>query len=173
MIIGGVVVLALSSGSLGVELFNPEEVGDYLDSRAAGSSIGGSAIGAPGKNTAVWLAPITTIFRPFPWESAGLTSHLAAAEVVVLWVLAWYRRRQIGAFFRTHRRTPFFWMAILFVLVYATALGMSIGNVGIIARQRVHILPFVLMFFAGTTKPRRLASQLPMPSVHQRSGLTR
>ncbi len=144
-----------------------------MDTRAAGSTIGGSAIDAPGANTAVWLAPITTLFRPFPWESSGLTSHLAAAEVVALWLLAWYRRRRIAAFFRTYRQTPLFWMAVVFILVYATALGMSIGNVGIIARQRVHILPFVLMFFAGTVRQRKHTSQLPMPSVHQRSGFTR
>ena len=85
-----------------------------------------------------------------------MTSLLAALEVLVLWGLAWRRRYNIGAFIRTYRKTRLFWMAVSFVLVYATALGMSLGNVGIIARQRVHILPFIFMFFAGVPRCRTL-----------------
>jgi hypothetical protein len=149
LVLAGVAVLMLSSGSLGVELFDPQQVDDYLDSRATVSSRGGSALGAPGGSHAPWFALMNTLFRPFPWEAHGITSLLASIEVVVLWALVWYRWRESKAFVRANRGTDLFWLAAIFVLVYATALGMSISNIGIIARQRVHILPFIFMLFAG------------------------
>jgi len=153
----GVGVIVLSSGAIGVGLFDQEQVEGYLDRRANLSARGGSAIDEGG---ARWLAPINTLFRPFPWEVSSATTALASVEVVVLWGLAWFRRRKIMAFVRSQRRSRLFWMALVFVAVYATALGMSISNMGIIARQRVHILPFLFMFIAGgaasvARRPRR------------------
>lgn len=151
----GTAVISMSGGALGVDLFNTEEVELYLMSRGSVSSIGGSAIQSA-DTAAPWLAPINTLFRPFPWEARGITAMLAAIEVIVLWGMAWYRRRAIAGFVRAYKKSRVFWMAVAFVLVYATALGMSLGNIGIIARQRVHILPFIFMFIAGLPKvPKR------------------
>ncbi len=144
----GAWLVALSSGALGVKLFNREEVTDYLSGRGAASSIGGSAIEGGG-SVSPWLAPVNTLFRPFPWEANGATALLASAEVLVLWGLVWGRRRAAVEFFRAHSHHRVLWMAVVFVALYSTALGMSLGNVGIIARQRVHILPFLFFFVAG------------------------
>jgi hypothetical protein len=162
----GVGVVSLAGGALGLELFSPEEVEGYLDSRAAVSARGGSAIGGEG-SVAPWLAPINTLFRPFPWEAGGVTSLLASLEVVVLWAVAWRRRQEIKAFVRAHRKTRLFWLAVVFVVVYATALGMSLSNIGIIARQRVHILPFVFLFFAGAGGTRKRRVRAPLLQTHR------
>lgn len=153
LVILGVATLSLSSGALEVELFQPEEVGIYLESRAARSMIGGSAID---QQISPWLAPINTLFRPFPWEARGITAILSSIEVLVLWGLAWIRRREIRTFVRNHRRSRLFWMGLIFILTYSTALGMSLGNLGIIARQRVHILPFLFMFIVGASRHSRV-----------------
>ena len=149
----GVGVISMSSGALGVELFNPDEVETYLGGKAEDLNRGGSALG--GETVNPWLAPINVLFRPFFWEARGITTLLAATEVLVLWGLAWYRRREIKAFVRGHRKSRLFWTGVVFILAYATALGMSLTNVGIIARQRVHILPFIFMAFAGASAPAR------------------
>lgn len=155
LLAAGVGVVSMSSGALGVELFNPEEVEVYLEGKASVLNQGGSALGV--ETVDPWLAPINVLFRPFIWEARGVTTMLAALEVLVLWTLAWRRRRDLKAFVRTHRRSRLFWMGIVFVVVYATALGMSLTNVGIIARQRVHILPFIFLLFAGgdATQPQK------------------
>ncbi len=143
---GAVSVAILASGALSVDLFRTDEVELYMQVRAGASNIGGSAMGADAVR--FWLAPINVLFRPFPWEVSGATETMAAAEVVGLWGLAWLNRRGIRRFVADHRGDSLCWLAVVFIVLYATALGMSIGNVGIIARQRVHIIPFLFMFLA-------------------------
>jgi hypothetical protein len=155
ILIGGGGVIVLSSGALGVELHDVEEVENYLDRRSEVSARGGSSLEG---SSAPWLAPINTLFRPFPWEAQGIMALLGSAEVASLWILAWLRRKRIRAFVRAYRGSRLFWTALVFVAVYSTALGMSIGNMGIIARQRVHILPFLLMFIAGGPKRQKTAA---------------
>jgi hypothetical protein len=184
LLAAGIGVITLSGGALGIEMFDPDQVEDYLDRESSVSTRGGSAIEG---SVTPWLAPINTLFRPFPWEAGSVTSILAAGEVVILWGMAWYRRRHIAAFVRMHRGSRLFWMALIFVAVYSTAMGMAIGNIGIIARQRVHVLPFLLMFIAGapqkqaspprnadrrvrlphkTTRPLPQPSQMPISHPH-------
>jgi len=153
---GAVGVAILASGALSVDLFRTDEVELYLQTRAGASNIGGSAIGSD--SIRLWLAPINVLFRPFPWEVSGATGALAAAEVVGIWGLAWLNRRGIRRFIAHHRGDVLLWLAVVFIVLYATALGMSIGNVGIIARQRVHIIPFLLMFFAWHRQGREGSS---------------
>lgn len=166
LLIAGIAVVALASGTLGVELFKADEVQEYLDSRGQASAIGGSAIEG---GTPMWLAPLNVLFRPMPWEVRGVMPLLAAAEVVLLWGAVWYRRKDALAFVRHHRRTPLFVMGTAFVMVYATALGMSASNIGIIARQRVHLLPFVFMLLAAVPARRHRSvrqQQLGMTAQH-------
>jgi hypothetical protein len=149
----------LSSGAMGVELSDAEQVESYLDRRSELSARGGSSLE---RNSSRWLAPINTLFRPFPWEAQGIMALLGSLEVGAIWALAWLRRRRIRAFVRAYRGSRLFWAALVFVAVYSTALGMSIGNMGIIARQRVHILPFLFMFIAGGPKrPKPVAAPTP------------
>lgn len=156
----GVGIVSMAGGALGIELFSPQEVEGYFDDKASGLNRGGSAMGV--EKVDPWMAPINVLFRPFVWEARGVTTLLAAIEVLVLWGLAWRRRQDIKAFVRAHRRTRLFWLAVVFTLVYATALGMSLTNVGIIARQRVHILPFVFLFFAGAGGERKRRARAPL-----------
>lgn len=163
----GVGVVSMSSGALGVELFSPDEVEGYLEGKADVLNRGGSAMGV--ERVPPWQAPFNVLFRPFVWEVRGVTMLLASLEVLVLWILAWRRRREIKAFVRAHRKTRLFWMGIVFTLVYATALGMSLTNIGIIARQRIHILPFIFMLFAGVGPRAQMRSErAPQISYPQR-----
>jgi len=150
----GSAVIMMSGDQLGFDMLDTQEVEFYLVGKGAISAIGGSAIQAA-DTASPWLAPINTLFRPFPWEASGATAMLAAAEVIVLWGMVWYRRRSIAGFVRAYKGNRVFWMAVVFIAVYSTALGIAIGNIGIIARQRVHILPFLFMFMAGMPKTKR------------------
>lgn len=158
----GIGVVTVSSGAIGVELFNPDEVERYLAHRADLSGFGGSAIRGSGDSPSPWMAPVNTLLRPFPWEAAGPPAMLASAEMVLLWAMAWLRRKRIARFVRVHRRSRLLWMALVFSTVYSVALGMSLSNLGMIARQRIHVLPFLLIFIAGA--PRRpTADDRPPP----------
>ena len=164
LVAAAVGTLFLVNGALGFELFNVDATTAYIEARASNTSYGGSAIS---DDVPVWLAPVTTLFRPFIWEANGPTAFVAAMETTFLWGMIWYRRRRFVAFFRTYRYSPMMWMGIVFVAVYAIAVGLSVANLGTLVRQRIHLLPFLLLPLAGLrrpARPRRVAA--PTPLLH-------
>ena len=159
--------LVLASGALGIDLSDVEAVTDYVEARAAGTSYGNSAI-STGENP-LWLAPITTLFRPLLWEADGPAALVAAAETTFLWAAVWFRRRRVVAFLRVYRRSPLMWMGVVFVAVYAIAVGLSVANLGTLVRQRIHLLPFLLLPVAGLrSEGRRALAPVPAQVVDAR-----
>jgi hypothetical protein len=88
-------------------------------------------------------AAVTVLFRPFPNEAGNLQGVLASLEGLLVagllivslprWVpVAWNLRRWSYAV-----------MAVTYVLMFCYAFA-SIGNFGILTRQRVQVLPFLL-----------------------------
>jgi hypothetical protein len=158
LVAAGIVITVLASDSLGVQIYSVEEVTEYLDSRSTANSYGGSAVEAGGL-----LGIINVLFRPFIWEGGGLVSVLAASEITALWAFALWRRREIVAFFRDNRKNRLILFSLIFIVLYVVLTGMALGNLGLIARQRVHVFPFLLMFFAGISLVRRRTRHHRMP----------
>lgn len=160
LILGGLVLTALASGALGIQLFSVGEIETYLEARGTASAFGGSAVVGYGGVTGVLLGVVNVLFRPFPFEARGVAALIAAAEVTVLWSIAIWKRREIVDHYRTHRRSRLLWFGIVFVSAYVLLTGLALANLGLIARQRVHIFPFLLMFFVG----RRAAGARRLPA---------
>jgi hypothetical protein len=119
---------------------------DVIDYTAARTDTGGSTFHATPVRTPADLpgAAVTVLLRPFPWEADNGQMLITSAEtsLVALGVplLAWRWRRWLGAL----RRSPF----LAFVLVYVTgfvAAFASIGNFGILARERTMVWGLVLV----------------------------
>ena len=90
---------------------------------------------------------VTVFFRPFPFEvstAQGLMSAAEGALLVLLAILSWRRIRSIPRLFRTR---PYVAFCVGYVLVFVYAFS-SFSNFGILARQRVQALPFLLVFLA-------------------------
>lgn len=149
----GLVMAYFAGRAMGFDLLNFQEVDMYLQARGSASAYGGSAVEA-----GPVAGLINVLMRPFPWEAGGVASMIAAAEIFSLYAIAVWKRNEIAAFFRSHRRSRFVWFGIVFIFSYALLTGMALGNLGLIARQRVHIFPFVLMFFVGSAQLNRAAS---------------
>ena len=141
---GGVLVLVLAGGAMGLELTDPREVEQYLDAQSSANAYGGSAV-----QGGMLLGIVNVLLRPFLWEARGVASLIAALEVTALWGLAIWKWADIKAFFLAHRRSRLLWFSLIFVAVYVLLTGIALGNLGLIARQRVHIFPFIFMLFAG------------------------
>jgi hypothetical protein len=92
-------------------------------------------------------ATVSVLFRPFPWEAntvGGMISAAEAAIVLALFVLSWKRlRRWPGSAWRR----PILIYAAVYCLMFVVAFS-SIGNAGILARQRSQMLPLLLLAFA-------------------------
>jgi hypothetical protein len=91
-------------------------------------------------------ATFRTITRPLLIEARGLSSLLPALEMTVLLfvgIISWRRLANAPKLMLT---TPYVVFALLCVVTFGVAFA-SIGNLGILTRQRSLILPLVLLFW--------------------------
>lgn len=90
---------------------------------------------------------VTVLFRPFPWETHNPQMLLTSLESMVWLGLVWYRRETLWERLTGMVKDP--WLVFVFLYSLVTILAFtSFANFGIIARQRVMVLPFVLMLIA-------------------------
>ena len=113
------------------------------------TSIGGSAIDAERPNSPLQFpaAFLTVMFRPTLVEVRNVTSLLSALETTALFALfvaSWRNLKQLPHWLF---RRPYLLFCLLYVGVFAFAWS-SIGNLGILARQRVLMWPFAFIFVA-------------------------
>jgi hypothetical protein len=106
-----------------------------------GSNIGGGTLGP----AAIPLAPLNVWMRPFPWEAHNLTSAFAAAELVLFWFLVWKRRRSVLFALRHWRKHRLLRFGLPLLAVYTLMIGITFANLGIIARQRAPVFPFMIV----------------------------
>ncbi|MES1182701.1 MAG: hypothetical protein ABUL60_02745 [Myxococcales bacterium] len=138
--------LALRAGlaQLGLEDADLEGVQEHFEMRSVGTMHGGSQIELATGWKAVPVGLITILMRPFPWEARGI-QLLSALEIWTFWGAVVWQRKSALAFlsaWRTHRILRF---ALPFTGAMALVYGMAFANLGIIARQRAVILPFMLL----------------------------
>ena len=174
----GLVVLGVGLGGIwlsmqyiGVAGFDFEGVRSYMEAtstRARGGSIAGSAIENVGVGwSGVPLAMVNILIRPFPWEAHNQMALLSALEILAFWVIVWFRRHNLVNALRCWRSNRFLRLAVSFILVYSITLGMIVANLGIIARQRVFLFPFLFLLLeaapARMAKRRRARRPAQMP----------
>lgn len=95
-------------------------------------------------------ATVSVLFRPFPWEAHSAGTLVSAAEgsaLALLFVLSWKRlRRWPGSAWRRAILLYGFVYSLMFVVAFS-----SIGNAGILARQRSQMLPLLFLALAVPT----------------------
>jgi hypothetical protein len=139
----GLGIISYGLGALGVS--GMAGVEEYLQSEASGMDMGNSAVEATGVGIAsVPLALVNVLLRPFPWEAPNAMALASSAELWALWAILLVNRRRVMASLRGWRSSRLLAMGLPFVLVYAGIFGMLVVNLGIIARQRIFIFPFLL-----------------------------
>jgi hypothetical protein len=92
-------------------------------------------------------APVTILFRPFLWEAHNAQAMVSALESLLWLGLFWIRRHVFLERLRSIRKNPTVALAAAYSVMLILGLTVS-GNFGIIARQRVALLPFLWMLFA-------------------------
>jgi hypothetical protein len=121
------------------------------------TSQGGSAFVPSVATSPVRLpaATVTVLFRPLIPEAHNTEALFAALEGTAL--LAWsvWRWRWIWAAIRSMRRQPYVAFAVVYVGIFIVAFS-SIANFGLLARQRVQMLPLYLVVLSI---PPRTAEQ--------------
>ena len=137
-------ILRRRSASFGVDL-SGEDLDPFLAELERNTQQGGSAVeGEAVRSFAdVPAAALRTLYRPLPNEAVNPQSLLSAIEgtamlVVSLLALPWIIRNLTRV-----RRHPY--LIFCLVAVSGFVVGFSaIFNLGILARQRIQVLPFLL-----------------------------
>ncbi len=145
---------------LGVGNVDFDNVKEFVDSVSHRTSQGGSNISTPGFTLlGIPMAFVNILFRPFLWEAGNIMMVASALEMTLFWLVFWKRRRTIAAVAVRWRETRLMRLAIPLTLLYTLMLGLAFGNLGIIARQRIHVMPFLLLWLA--VEPRRIVQTVP------------
>jgi hypothetical protein len=153
--LGGAVVVALAIFAVraGQEFLQLEDVSieaveelyaeQQVDTTAGGSQYQAVSVFTP---SGAVIGLFTALVRPLPWEAHNLQALMASLETLVWLVFCIVQRRVFFKKLRALRTDPVAAMALTYSIIVLLALT-SIGNFGIIARQRVMMLPFLWMLF--------------------------
>lgn len=157
VVLGGALVAVVGQleDYLGVDAFDQESVQLTLDEVTHQTGQGGSYIEGTRTNLSPSRFPqafVNVVFRPFPWEARNAQALIASAEGVFtlsLFVLGW--RRILGAL-RAVLDTPYVIVSCCYAVLFVYGFS-SFANYGILVRQRVQVLPFLLLLVS--LPPRR------------------
>lgn len=145
--VGALFLVSIALSQLGLGEADLEGIQEFAQVRSQQTLRGGSAIATPGGGvTAIPMAFINVLARPFLWEAHNGPALIAALESTVLWVVVLVRRRRVWGALRHWRSDRFARLALPLAGAYVLLIGLVFGNLGIIARQRVAVFPFLFLF---------------------------
>ncbi len=154
-LVGGIVVVGLGiymvqSGAdfLELEELSTDALQARIEEQQQRTTQGGSryetiSIFTP---TGLVMGLLTAAVRPFPWEANSLPILMTSLETMGWLLFCWLQRRAFLHNLRTLRGDPVRSFAFFYACIMLLALT-SMGNFGIVARQRVMALPFLWMLF--------------------------
>jgi hypothetical protein len=127
-------------------------IGQILEATDERTAIGGSSFEAQPVSSpqTLALALITVPFRPFPWEAHNAQSLLASLEAMVLLLLLVLSLPRLWSLRYVAMRRPYIALVSAYTVGFGVAYS-SIGNFGILVRQRAQLLPFMLVLLCLPT----------------------
>ncbi len=164
VLVGAWLVVVRAAGFLGVRQVTWSGVDAAVSGTAGRTSTGASAFAPAGVHSVadVPRAVLTVLFRPFLFEAHNPQMLLAAAEGTLLLVLtlaAFPRWRSLPARLRAR---PYLIACLVYAAIFVFAFS-NFSNFGLLTRERVQVLPFLLVFLALPRPPRRAAPPAAEP----------
>jgi hypothetical protein len=127
-----------------------EAAEQLLRDTAEHTNQGGSAINSGGGYaTAIPMAFVNILFRPFITDVTSVTTLVSSLEMMTLWALVFRNRRRVWSSLRSWQQNRLLRLAIPFTFLYVLMIGLTFQNVGIIARQRALVMPMLLLMFVA------------------------
>ncbi|MFM8305245.1 MAG: hypothetical protein ACKOA9_13280 [Actinomycetota bacterium] len=149
LLVLGLFVTSQTASFLGQPELTADTVSQQLAATSEQTSDGGSEFTPIDVNNPVAMFPafITVFFRPFPIEVSSAQELASATEGLLLLGLLVAARKRIRSIPRLIRTQPYVAFCIGYVLAFVFAFS-SFANFGILARQRVQAIPFLLVALA-------------------------
>ncbi len=147
--VGGVVAVTQAAEFLEVEDVSASNVDAAISDTAELTDEGGSSYEAQGVNSPVDfpMAAVSVLFRPFVFEADNAQMLLAAVEGSLLMALFAFSVPRLRGLRSRLRAQPYLLMCIFYTAMFVYAFS-NFSNFGILTRERVQVLPFVLVLLA-------------------------
>jgi hypothetical protein len=164
VLVGGI-VLAQAARFFHLADVDRQGVEQVLDRTSEQSSKGGSQVSvARPKSPAEYPeAFMTVLFRPFPWEATNAQARVAAAEGALLLLVFVTSLPRLVRLPRYLVSTPYVAFVVAYTAMFVYAFS-SVGNFGIITRQRTQVFPIVLVLLA-LPLAERVSNRRPRQTV--------
>ncbi|MCU1496230.1 MAG: hypothetical protein JWM47_183 [Acidimicrobiales bacterium] len=131
---------------VGVDASAGSFISQSLDQVAAKQDAGRSGF----ENTVAWSpskvpwAVVSVLFRPWPWEARNPLMFLSAAEGTLLMLLCARRLLHLKTLTTAILKEPLLALSAAYVVLFCVAFSV-VGNFGVLVRQRIQVLPFLLI----------------------------
>ena len=169
IVVLGILFLQSSLDKLQIEA-SLESIEERVQERSTLTAPGVVMQGPPLSLKGLPIALTNVLFRPGPWEAFSPSYFVGFVEMYAFWVLVVIRRRRIFALLKEWRHHRLLRLAIPFSICYIIILGFAVGNLGIISRQRVLVLPFLLLWLEAIPAAE-LVVQEPVATNHRQRAL--
>jgi len=100
------------------------------------------------------------LFDPLPFNAHGATQFLAAGENTIILVLILLSLRRLRMVIRVARARPYVGLCLLYCIAFAYLFA-ALSNLGLIDRERVLMLPFLLVILAIPISPKDGPARYP------------
>lgn len=156
------VLLHRAAGFLGLTRIDSDQIQAALRVTAGHTFEGGGAFTATPVNSPLDfpMGLVTVLFRPFPFEAhnaQALVSSIEGLFLIALMLTSWRRLARVPALIL---RRPFVAFSVVYIVLFVYAFSVF-GNFGILVRERVQVLPFLLLLAA---LPRRQTADRRAPA---------
>lgn len=141
-------VAGLVEGTVsGLSLSSTDSVAEFIESKSTVSEESGGDLNIIGAAFPVKL--FSLLFRPFFIDANGVFGYVASLENVVLLVVIFTLVRRFKTALGVARSAMFARFALLFFVMLTFLLAMVNYNVGLGLRQKMMMMPALLVFFAA------------------------
>lgn len=161
LLIGALMVANNAAQYFGVEDASLDSATEVASQANRRTTQGGSEFNAPNPQSlgGFPLAALTVLYRPFVFEAHNLQGLLTALETAFFLGLTIVCLPRLVRNARQFRRSGFLLASLVYVALFTYFFG-AIGNFGIIARQRVQVLPFLFFILAAPESIHTRRSEL-------------
>jgi hypothetical protein len=149
LVVVGFLVLSQVQNFFGVQKLDSGSVDTVLARTTTQSTQGGSEFTVEQVNGPIGFvnATVAVVFRPWPFEAHNAMAALASLEGVFLAVMFALSIRRLARLPSMLFRVPYVMFATVFSVGFIFAFA-SVGNFGIMVRQRVQLYPFLFVILA-------------------------
>lgn len=149
LVVGGVVVVNQAATFMEVESLSSAGVQEARDTTTTQTAQGGSEFDAQPVESPLDMpmATVSVLSRPFLFEANSVQTMIAALEGTVLLGLMAFSLPRLRGILKRLRAEPYLLLCLVYVLLFVYGYS-NMSNFGILTRQRVQVLPLVLVFVA-------------------------